>query len=180
VFVVVLGAAALTSGATDDVRASRRTLLILHSALLAGFLGLGAAFGPFGDVNGAMAVLAGMLGVAAMAMQNALVRLALPGSPSTAVLTTNITQLVIDLAALTRGKGEPDKLAQARHRASLTAPCVAGFLAGCAAGAWLEIRLHLLALALPVTLAALAVPSGELWSEPEREPSREMTAKEKL
>jgi uncharacterized membrane protein YoaK (UPF0700 family) len=106
-----------------------------------------------------MAVLAGMFAVAAMATQNALVRLALPGAPSTAVMTTNTTQLTIDLAT-----GEPEDLAKARRRASLTLPCVVGFVVGCAAGAILEVRFGLWALALPLILAALAILLGELWT----------------
>jgi uncharacterized membrane protein YoaK (UPF0700 family) len=54
-----------------------------------------------------MAGLAGMLGVAAMAIQNALVKLALKGVPSTAVMTTNITQLNVDLATLARSRRTP-------------------------------------------------------------------------
>jgi uncharacterized membrane protein YoaK (UPF0700 family) len=165
VFVTVLGAATLVFGSAHDVRASRRTLLVLHATLLAGFLGLGVVFGPFRDPEDGKAVLAGMLGVAAMATQNALVRLTLQGSPATAVLTTNITLLAIDLGAVVRGKGEPYELARARRRARMTAVCVGGFMVGCAAGAFLEIRLHLLALALPVILAALAVPLGEQWND---------------
>jgi uncharacterized membrane protein YoaK (UPF0700 family) len=166
VFVAVLGAVALAFGEVDKARRSRRrALLILHFVLLAGFLGLGAAFGPFADANSATAVLSGMLGVAAMATQNALVKLVLPGSPSTAVLTTNTTQLTIDLAAMARGRGDPDDLARARRRAGVTFPSVVGFLAGCGAGAFLEVRFHLMALALPVILAALAVPIGESWND---------------
>jgi uncharacterized membrane protein YoaK (UPF0700 family) len=76
-------------------------------------------------------------------------------------MTANITQLTIDLATLARGREEPDDLARARHRASGTFPCVAGFTAGCAAGAVLEVHFGLWALALPAALAALAVPLGE-------------------
>jgi hypothetical protein len=57
-------------------------------------------YDPFTDAGSGMAVLVGMLGVTAMATQNALVKLALRGSPSTAVLTTNITQ-TIDLVTTT-------------------------------------------------------------------------------
>jgi uncharacterized membrane protein YoaK (UPF0700 family) len=102
-----------------------------------------------------------MLAVAAMATQNALVKLALPGAPSTAVMTTNTTQMTIDLATLLWGRGEPDDLAQARRRAGATCSSVVGFVAGCAAGAVLEVHCGLWALALPVILAALAVPLGE-------------------
>jgi len=165
VFVAVLGAVTLAVGTPRDLRASRRTLLILQLAFLGGFLGLGIACGPFKDPGSALAIAAGMLGVAAMATQGALVKLALPGSPSTAVLTTNTTQLAVDLATLVRRRGELNELAQARHRTKAIFPCVAGFVIGGAAGAFLEVHLQLAALAMPVMLAALAVPLGEVWSD---------------
>ena len=49
---------------------------------------------------------------AAMATQNALVKLDLPGFPSTAVLTTNTVQLTIDLAMLVRGNGRPEEIVE--------------------------------------------------------------------
>ncbi len=166
VFIAVLGAVTLAAGAVQKEGSSpRRALLVLHAALLAGCLGFGVAFGPFANADSPMAVLVGMLAVAAMATQNALVRLALPGTPSTAVMTTNTTQLTIDLATLAGDWGEPDDLARARRRAGVTFACVVGFVAGCAAGAVLEVHFGLWALALPVVLAALAVPLGELWSD---------------
>ena len=82
--------------------------MVLQAALLATCLGLGVGFGPFADSERPMAVVVGMFGVAAMATQNALVKLALPGAPSTAVMTTNTTQLIVDLATLARGLGKPD------------------------------------------------------------------------
>jgi uncharacterized membrane protein YoaK (UPF0700 family) len=166
VFIAVLGVVLLACGRTGKAgHGSRRALLALHAALLAGYLGLGVGFGPFPNADRALAVFVGMLGVAAMATQNALVRLALTGVPSTAVMTTNITQLAIDLAALAGGRGDPDDLARNRRRAGLTSLCVVGFVAGCAAGAALEFLCGLWALALPVILAVLALPLGELWGE---------------
>jgi uncharacterized membrane protein YoaK (UPF0700 family) len=144
---------------------SRRPLLALHAALLMGCLGLGVGLGPFANADSPAAVLVGMLAVAAMATQNALVKLALPGAPSTAVMTTNTTQLTIDLATLVRGHGKPEDIARARRRAGVTFPSVIGFVAGCAAGAVLEVWFGLRALALPVILAALALPLG--WGEVE-------------
>jgi uncharacterized membrane protein YoaK (UPF0700 family) len=165
-FIAVLGAVTLASGAVaKGGHSPRRALLALQAALLAAYLGLGARFGPFADADRPLAVFVGMLGVAAMATQNALVKLALPGAPSTAVMTTNITQLTIDLATLAGGWGEPDDLARARRRAGVTFPCVVGFVAGCAAGAVLEVHFGLWALALPVVLATLAIPLGELRSD---------------
>jgi uncharacterized membrane protein YoaK (UPF0700 family) len=136
VFIVVLGVVTLASDMTEGAGYhSRRALLALQLAFLVGCLGLGVSFGPFANPDSAMAVLVGMLAVAAMATQNAHVKLALPGAPSTAVMTTNTTQLTIDLATLLWSQAEPHKLASARHRAGVTFPSILGFVAGCAAGA---------------------------------------------
>jgi uncharacterized membrane protein YoaK (UPF0700 family) len=176
-FVAVLGAVTLVSKAIEKAP-SRRALLVLHAALLAGGLGLGAGFGPFANADTPIAVLVGMLGVAAMATQSALVRLTLPGTPSTAVMTTNITQLAIDLATLTQSRGQPGDLALARHRARATFPCILGFLIGCMAGAILEVHSGLRALALPVALAVAAVVLGELWGDGPTVAARSDTARE--
>src|SRR5262249_36671335 len=158
-----LGAVTLACVAAEKAgHGSRRPLLLLQATLLVCCLGLGAGFGPFADPDGPMAVCVGMLAVAAMATQNALVKLALPGAPSPAVMATNITQLTVDRATAAWGRGEPDDIARARRRAVVTLPCVVGFVAGCAAGAALEVQCGLWALALPVVLAAVAVPLGEL------------------
>ena len=164
VFVAVLGLVT-TLCAKKAARRNRRALLILQAALLAGSLAVVTVLGPFANPDSGTAVFAGMLGVAAMAIQNALVKLALPGSPSTAVMTTNTTQLAIDLAIISRGRSHPEGLARARHRAVITFPSVLGFLAGGAAGAFLEIHLGLKALVLPLVLAVIAVPVGERWSD---------------
>ena len=168
VFVAVLGGVTVASVAIERAGyASGRGLMVLHAGLLTGSLGFGVAFGPFADTDRPMALLVSMLAVAAMATQNALVKLVLPGAPSTAVMTTNITQLIVDLCAFARWSGESDDLARARRRqASLTFPCVVGFVAGCAAGAALEVHLGLWALVLPALLAVLAVALGERRDDP--------------
>jgi len=143
-----------------------RPLLSLQTALLLVFLGLGIGFGRFPDADSCIAVLAGMVGVAAMATQNVLVRLALKGTSSTAVMTTNITQLTVDLATLARSRGDKDDLAKVRRRARMTFACVIGFVAGCAAGAALEVNFGFWALTLPVVLSALAVPLGRVEESP--------------
>jgi uncharacterized membrane protein YoaK (UPF0700 family) len=166
VFVIVLGVVTFAAGEVEKSGYSaRRVLLILHALLLAACLGFAIEFGPFADADRPTALLVGMLAVAAMATQNALVRLTLPGTPSTAVMTTNITQLAVDLGTLAWKRAEPDELVKARRRASVTMLCVVGFVTGCAAGAALVVCCGLGALALPVALALAAVALGELWSD---------------
>jgi uncharacterized membrane protein YoaK (UPF0700 family) len=95
-------------------RCPLRPLLLLQTALLIGFLGLGVGLGRFPDTNSSMAVLGGMLGVAAMATQDALVKLALKEVPLTAVMTTNIAQLTVDLATLARSRRNPRRVRPVR------------------------------------------------------------------
>ena len=161
VFIVVLGVIVLLFGGIESKDRSRRALLVVHAALLSICLGFGLSFGPFSNSDSPMAVLVGMLAVASMATQNAMVKLALVKAPSTAVMTTNTTQLIIDLATLARGGEVSDDLAKVRQRARVTFLCVAGFVAGCVAGAMLELRFGIGALALPVMLAVLAIALGE-------------------
>jgi uncharacterized membrane protein YoaK (UPF0700 family) len=165
-FIAVLALVTWAFGRNDKASNGwRRTLLILHAVPLAACLAFGVWFGPFADVERPMAVLVGMLAVTAMATQNALGKLTLPDTPPTAVMTTNITQLTMDVATLAWGRSEPDNLADARRRAGVTLPCVLAFVGGCTAGAVLEVHFGFWALALPVGLAALAVPLGELRSD---------------
>jgi uncharacterized membrane protein YoaK (UPF0700 family) len=160
VFIAVLGAVIWLSP-TKAAHGALRTLLIMHAILLFGFFGLAVACGPFSNPDGATAVTVGMLGVAAMATQNALVKLDLPGFPSTAVLTTNTVQLTINLATLLRGNRRTEEIAQARCGAQMTFSAFSGFVVGCTVGGLLEVHFKLWALALPVVLSVIAVPLGE-------------------
>jgi uncharacterized membrane protein YoaK (UPF0700 family) len=171
VFMLVLSVVTLASVAMT-ARIARRLLLVLQLSLLAAFLGFGVAFGPFPDTDSPMAVFAGMLGVAAMAIQNAVVRLALHGSPSTAVMTTNTAQFAVDVAKLIRGREQHTDLSDVRHHAYLTLASILGFVIGLVLGAILEVRLGLWSLAFPAILAAVSIPLGESWPYPSSTESR--------
>src|SRR5207237_5436362 len=76
VFMVVLGLTRLLAGGCQAIGlATLQPLLLLQALLLAGFLALGVAAGPHFDPNALVPVIAGMLGVSAMAVQNALVQI---------------------------------------------------------------------------------------------------------
>ena len=164
VFVLVLALVTATFGGKDR-RTALRILLILHCLLLTASLALAAIFGPFPNPDAAIAVCCGMVAVAAMATQSAMVKLDLPGFPSTVVLTTNTVQLTIDVSTLLRGNATDDDLEKARKRARVTFPSVGGFIVGCTVGALLESHFGLWSLILPVSTAALAILLGEVWAK---------------
>jgi uncharacterized membrane protein YoaK (UPF0700 family) len=160
VFIIVLAVTSLFAGALDRASASPlRILLWLQFMLLCAFLAICVAAGSGVSANAPSMVVAGMFGVTAMAVQNALVRVALKGAPTTAVMTTNITLLTMDLGDILSGQ-HADRVAQARERAKHTWPAIAGFLLGCALGAWCAATFGLRALVLPVGFALLAFALG--------------------
>jgi uncharacterized membrane protein YoaK (UPF0700 family) len=145
-----------------DVRgvASLRPLLLLQFTLLAGFLTLALATHAHANPDAAAAVVAAMLGVSAMATQNALVEISIRGAPSTAVMMTNITRFTMDAGEALLGR-DPGAVAAARRRASHTWPAIVGFASGAAVGAGLYAGAGLASLALPMgfALVALAIAS---------------------
>ena len=159
-FVAALGLTRLLAGALERIGfASLRPLLLLQFLLLVGFLGLCISAGPRIDADAPIAVLAGMLGVSAMAVQNALVQISLKGAPSTAVMTTNITRFMMDVGDVMLGR-KPADVAKARDRAMRTLPAIVGFAVGCGLGATCEAAIGLWSPALPAGLALVAVTMG--------------------
>jgi uncharacterized membrane protein YoaK (UPF0700 family) len=157
VFVVALGLTRLLAGALERIGfALLRPLLLLQLLLLVGFLILGVSAGQWIDADGPIAVLEGMLGVSAMAVQNALVQISLKGAPSTAVMTTNITRFMMDVGDVMLGR-RPADVDKARDRAMRTWPAIVGFAIGCGLGATCEAAIGLRSLALPAGLALIAV-----------------------
>jgi uncharacterized membrane protein YoaK (UPF0700 family) len=139
--------------------ATLRPLLLLQLMFVVAFLVLCAAAGPWRDADAILAITAGMSGVGAMAVQNALVQISLKNSPSTAVMTTNVTHFMLDLGEALAGGGAA-KAATARNRALHTLPVIVGFTIGCALGAACEAAAGLWSLALPACLALLAFAMG--------------------
>jgi uncharacterized membrane protein YoaK (UPF0700 family) len=160
VFVAALGLTRLPPVALEAIGfASLRPLLLLRFLLLAGFSVLCASAGPRIDPDATKAILAGMLGVSAMALQNALVQISPKGAPSTAAMTTNITRFMKDVGDVLLGR-KPAHVAKARDRAMRTWPAIVGFAVGCGLGATLEAAIGLRSLALLAGLAFLAVALG--------------------
>jgi uncharacterized membrane protein YoaK (UPF0700 family) len=157
VFVLVLGLSRLLIHRLSSIRiASLRPMLLLECLLLAGFFGLCIPAAGYVDPNAASAILAGMFGVSAMAVQNVLVAVSLDGAPSTTAMTTNLTRFMIDLvdALVIR---DPNDASEARRRANRSWPTIVGFVVGCGLGAASEATFALRSLAIPLGLALLAL-----------------------
>jgi uncharacterized membrane protein YoaK (UPF0700 family) len=157
VFVVVLGLTRLAAAGLEALKLpSLRPLLALQFVLLAIFLVLGVMLDSPLDAGAPKAVIAGMMGVSAMAVQNALVQVSLRGAPSTAVMTTNITRFVVDAGTVLFGH-DPREIASARHRAKYSWHSIIGFAAGCALGAICQTAFGMWSLVLPLAAAVLAL-----------------------
>jgi uncharacterized membrane protein YoaK (UPF0700 family) len=160
VFMAVLALTALLAAGLEQRQIpTLLPLLLLQFLLLSAFFAISLEAGERIDPNTGRIIFAGMLGVSAMAVQNALVRLSLTGAPSTAVMTTNITNFSIDVVEMLLGH-DPGRAEGAADRARRTWPVIVGFLLGCALGAACETAFGLPSLALPAGVALLSLALG--------------------
>jgi len=159
---VIFALRAATRRLAEGRQLKLRGLLALQALLL--FVGtvlvLRLAGGHDGDA--AAEVVAGMVLVAAMALQNAASRVHLAAAPPTTMMTGTTTQVMIDLADLYGAQLPPEERMAAVGRLSRMGANLAGFAVGCGAGALL---FHVLgsacfAAAPLLTLAALPLASS--------------------
>jgi uncharacterized membrane protein YoaK (UPF0700 family) len=107
-------------------------LIIAQALFLVLFLLAGIAATPIDHGDQPVAILAGMLGVTAMAIQNTGSRTVFASLSPTTVMTGNVTQVVIDLVDLAAQKTSRQ---QARGRLAKMLPAVVAFAVGAIAGA---------------------------------------------
>jgi len=100
----------------------------------------------------AFSVLAGMLAVIAMGIQNALSRTALADLGPTTIMTGNTTQVVVDLVDLS--SAEPEQASAIHGRLRKMVPAVAGFAMGAVLGSLAYAALSFWCVLLPVLLLA--------------------------
>ncbi|MDR6625525.1 YoaK family protein [Caulobacter segnis] len=132
-------------------------VLGLQALLLTAFALLTVAATPAAAADRPEVMLAGLAGVAAMAVQNVGARVVFGHLAPTTMMTGNVTQMAIDIVDLVTARGRPDQALRARL--VKTWPPVAAFALGAVggaagvliAGAWSL----LLAVVAVATLAAL-------------------------
>ncbi|KVH70842.1 hypothetical protein WJ42_29015 [Burkholderia cepacia] len=138
-----------------------RSLYALQAVLLAGFMLTGVMASPIADADAPRTILCGLLGAAAMGVQNAHARLTARSVVANTVMTGNVTQAVIDAFDWLVPLAAPAEREAARVRLRRTLPPVAGFALGAGAGAMAYLFAAFWALALPLAvLCFLAYQSG--------------------
>ncbi len=134
-----------------------RILLGVKVLLLIAFFALAVTLGPFPNSDAPAALLTGFVGVAAMAMQNAVQRAHLASAPPTTIMTGNTTQAVLDAVDLLRGTAPADQIAIMRARFGRTLRAMLSFAAGCAVAAALYAWIGFWSLAVPVVVGIATV-----------------------
>jgi uncharacterized membrane protein YoaK (UPF0700 family) len=132
-----------------------RLLLVVQFLLLAAVLAFSVVAKPSSDPHGVFAVIAALIAVSAMACQYALLRLALPGAISTAVMTGNLTNTVLSIMdALSHGH---PLMSADGGRLKRSLYLLFGFLLGCVVAAMAISTMGEWAWSLPVALSAATV-----------------------
>ncbi len=164
VFVLAVAAVWLLASAWGRDRSHLLTLLLtLHFVLLAGVLLCGVTTHSFSSPDDFTSGLTAMIAISAMACQFALPRLALPETPSTAVMTGNLTNAVLALLDLFAAK---PITAAARSKLLHSVYLIAGFVIGCLVAAaglpllgdWIWSLPTILAGATAITIAIFRPP----------------------
>ena len=137
-------------------KAPVRSLVVGKILLLTLAAALMIAKGPFTDGDAPAAFTAGMLMVAAMAVQNAMQRMHMGSAPPSTLMTGNTTQVMIDLADMLKGvQGDARNGVAARLKKML--PAITVFALGCALAALAYVGLGMWCFALPPVIALLTI-----------------------
>jgi uncharacterized membrane protein YoaK (UPF0700 family) len=132
-----------------------RLLLLIQFLLLSCVLIVAVVYHPDADPSGLTADVTAMIAVSAMASQYSLLQLTMPGAPSTAVMTGNLTKTV--LAFLETASDRQPLMADARQHLKKAIQVVIGFFIGCLIGAGAFFWLQDWAWSLPVIMAGVGL-----------------------
>jgi uncharacterized membrane protein YoaK (UPF0700 family) len=156
VFMLAVAVVWLIARASDRRGPNLAQLLLwVQFLLLAAVLIFSVITRPSADPGGLTAGVAVMIAVSAMACQYALLRLAIPGAMSTAVMTGNLTNTVLSLMDLL-SKRHP-LLPVDAGRLGRSLHLLFGFLLGCVVGTAAVTLMGDWAWSLPAALAAFAI-----------------------
>ena len=155
VFMLAVAAAWLIAEISHRRGASlARLLLVVQFVLLVVLMIFSVIAKPSAAPYGVTAGVAVMIAVAAVACQYALLRLAIPGAISTAVMTGNLTNLVLGLIDSTSKR---PLLAVDATRLKRSSQLLLGFLLGCVVAAAAVSALGDWTWSLPLLLSGIAI-----------------------
>ncbi len=132
-----------------------RLLLSVQLLLFVLVLLLSLAFNPETNRTSVMGIVTPLAAVSAIASQYALLRLTVPGAPSTAVMTGNTTNLVLSLLD-SLSRGEP-LIKAPKEQLKRTVGALGGFFAGCFVGALAVSWIGNWAWLMPVIVSVVAI-----------------------
>lgn len=127
-----------------------RLALALQLLLLCGFMGFGLAAAPIGDEVTTYAMIAGLLGTAAMGVHSGTSKLLLAQLAPTSMMTGNVTQVVIDTVDMLRGAGD----AATRERCVKFFWPLAAFGVGAIVAAFAYLAVGFISLLAPIAILA--------------------------
>jgi uncharacterized membrane protein YoaK (UPF0700 family) len=151
VFILAVAGTRLYTQRLTGTQQPVRHLLVIELVLLGSFLAAGLAASPLVDADAPLSVLAGMLAVVAMGVQNTASRTVFAALSPTTVMTGNVTQVVMDCVDYASTK-DAGARSGARARLAKFGPPVLGFAAGAAGGAVLFGMAGFWCLLLPVAI----------------------------
>jgi uncharacterized membrane protein YoaK (UPF0700 family) len=159
IFIVAVAALwAIARTSRIQGRPLARVYLLLQFLLFICVLIISVRYNPAANLHGVAAIVTPLLAVSAISCQFALLRITIPGAPSTAAMTGNTTNVILSfLDSISRG--EP-LAKEARARFKRTVAALAGFFVGCLAGAFAYSWLGDWAWSFPLVVAAFAVVLG--------------------
>ncbi len=162
-FIVAVGLARLAGNRLADRGHVPMPILLGTQALLLGvFFVLAVTLGPFTNGDAPTAMLTGLVGVTAMAIQNAVQRIHLSAEPPSTILTGTTTQLAIDLTDLLTKRASMAGAAARKHFAVL-ARAILCFGAGSmvAAASYHFVGLWCLGIAVSVAILVAVMKATE-------------------
>jgi uncharacterized membrane protein YoaK (UPF0700 family) len=151
VFILAVASTRLYVLRVAGTHRAERHLLFMELVFLGLFLAAGLAATPLVDADAPLAILAGMLAVVAMGVQNTASRTVFALLSPTTVMTGNVTQVVMDSVDYASAQ-DPQLRSAARVRLGKFGPPVLGFAAGAVAGAVLFGMAGFWCLLLPIAV----------------------------
>jgi uncharacterized membrane protein YoaK (UPF0700 family) len=151
VFILAVASTRLYVLRVAGTHRAERHLLFMELVFLGLFLAAGVAARPLVDADAPLAILAGMLAVVAMGVQNTASRTVFAAWSPTTVMTGNVTQVVMDSVDYSCS-ANAEARSGARARLAKFGPPVLGFGAGAVVGALLYGIAGFWCLLLPIAV----------------------------